>query len=613
MTRTSRHSSKRSLRQSSALTRLYTSDRGNVTVLLGFAMGIMIMSAGAAIDIGRHSMAKEELATAVDTAALAACRAWQLSNTTAGATTVKTAQTNEAQKYISANFNNARYGANDPTVNVSFPVVPAANSQSGQFTDQIKVKVTASTYVPTTLLKVVGTKELPISATSECARAQGGIELTMVLDTTGSMGSSLGGSSKISALRNATAKMLDLLYGASDSSPLVRVNIIPYAVSVNVGRLLNAADIESDTNEPGYTQANMESFSATSPPSSDVDNNKWYGCITERETNNTIGLDGSGNALTPDKTLDVPWDAFDMADVPANTTVTSSGGVTKQTGKWKPFIQKYNEGSTRPTHSMYNLNALNNYVLGTGNGSSGNASKNRGYCSAPAVMYTQGLTHAQLKSLVLNTNYMIPDGNTYSDVGMAWAVRMMSPGEPFPSPVQYADRYSTDNSNQYAGWVKGILMMTDGVINASTPLERSDQLSLMTAYGFNQRAVTGGTMVKEYNQLLPTSGSNNTIDNLNNNIHDKLNTAHEQRLLMACKQARKPLGWDVAANPDRENDAIRVYTVFFASASELAAKAQLYKDCAGKDGFFINAQNETELNSAFSQIASDLQNLRLSL
>jgi hypothetical protein len=80
---------------------------------------------------------------------------------------------------------------------------------------------------------------------------------------------------------------------------------------------------------------------------------------------------------------------------------------------------------------------------------------------------------------------------------------------------------------------------------------------------------------------------------------------------MACKQARKPVGWDVPTNLHKDADAVRVYTVFFGSTS--SSKAQIYRDCAGKDGFFINATNDSELNNAFSNIASDLQNLRLSL
>jgi Flp pilus assembly protein TadG len=611
MTHANRKNAKRTLSLSSALSRFQTDQRGNAIILVGFAMGIVVMSAGAAIDISQRSMAKEELSAAVDTAALAACRAWKLSSTNAETASVKTAQTAEANQYVSANFNQQRYSADAPKVEVTFPVVSNSNTP-GSFQDKIKVKVSASTTVPTTLMRVVGTENLPISATSECSRAQGGIELTMVLDNTGSMGSSLGGVTKITALRNATGKMLDMIYGSAETSNLVRVNIIPYAVSVNVGRLLEANDLQADPNEPGYNQGNLEPFDPLNPSSSSISNSKWYGCIVERDTDNGIGLTAGGSAATLDKDLTTPAHAFDMSDVPVNTNVTSTiNGTTKNSGRWAPFIQKYNTGQTRASHSVYNWdNSQGKYVQGTGTGSDGGSgAKNRGACSAPTVTWKQGLTRTQLKNLVVSANYMIPDGNTYSDVGMAWALRMTSPGAPFPSDIKYEDRYDTNTSNPFAGWVKGILMMTDGVISASDPVSRDYNQSPFTAYGFSQV----GTALKDYNQALPSSASSNTLDNLNNSIRGKLDTAHEQRLLMACKGARKPAGWDVASNPNRDNDAIRVYTVFFGSTSELAAKAQLYKDCAGKDGFFINAQNETQLNSAFSQIASDLQNLRLSL
>lgn len=609
MKNSARKNAKHNLSLTSALSRMRTDERGNAIILVGFAMGIVVMSAGAAIDVGRRSLGKEELASAVDTAALAACRAWKLTNNATQLENVKTAQRAEAQKYVSANFNHERFNATEPLVEVTFPAVTNSNTP-GSFQDMIKVKVTASATVPTTLLQVAGTDSLGISAVSECSRAQGGIELTMVLDTTGSMSGNINGKSKIQSLRDATGKMLDLLYGSADTSNLVRINVIPYSVSVNVGRLLNANDLETNPDDPSYNFAALQSFDPLNATNTSVSNSKWYGCILERETRNDIGLTASGDAAVLNKNLDHPTDAFDVRDIPVNTVDTITG---KNSGRWKPFIQKYNTGQNRPQHTQYKK-VGSSYTREQNSGTyGGNGNRNRGGCSAPAVHYSQGLTKTNLKTLLADSDYMIPDGNTYSDVGMAWGVRMMSPQEPFSSPINYSDRYSTDTSNPYSGWVKGILMMTDGIIVASDPLQLNtgdpSDRSLMTAYGFTQ----AGNSIKDYNQAMPTSGSASTIEDLNNNISYKLRTAHEQRLLMSCKQARKPAGWDVPSNPNRENDAIRVYTIFFGSATELTSKAQIYKDCAGADGFFVNAQDDTQLNSAFSQIASDLQNLRLSL
>lgn len=636
---TNTKTSKNSLKLSSALKRIARNERGNTMMMFAAAATVVVIAGGGAVDISRRSLAKEELAAAVDAGALAACRAWQVSSNTTDADKVKASQTDTAKKYIAANFDEGRYDMDLPAINVTFPAVVAGTSTAGAFVDQIKVQVTATAQVPTTMMKAVGFDGLTITAKSECSRAQGGIELTMALDNTGSMSNYIGSVRKIDSLRNATNKMIDLLYGNQETSNLIRVNIIPYAMAVNIGRQVLDFDDSSTADDTanmdfsgapaGYqSKSNLTAFDPKNPSSlNNASNSNWYGCVLERGTNDNIGLNSSGTAKTLDKNADLPTDAFDVNDTPANTVDTVTG---KNSGKWKPFIQMYNAGATRPSHSGYvpvTTSSFDFYStdfqLGTVRGTSNNGNDiNRGGCPAPTVTWKDGLTKSQLKSLVSSTNYMRPANNTYSDIGMAWALRLMSPSAPFLSPVQYADRYASDTSNPFMGWVKGILMMTDGEIYTTPPLDTgnygvvggyfstsADAVSY-TGYGFAQV----GNRVIGYNQNLPATYSEYyaaLYTDSETTINNRLINAHEQRLLSTCKAARKPASWDVPSNPFRDNDAIRVYTVFFGATT--SAKAQIYKDCAGKDGFFVNATSDAELNNAFSNIASDLQNLRLSL
>ncbi len=614
---------KSALKLSSALKRLGADQRGNTMLMFAGAISIITMTGGAAIDISRRALAKEELAAAVDSGALAACRAWKVSSNNTQAETVKTEQERTARKFIEANFDQTRYDTALPTITVTYPETTGTSSAAGQFRDQIKVLVTATGTVPTTLMKVIGINELKISTKSECSRAQGGVELTMVLDNTGSMASSLNGTVKMTALRNATNKMIELLYGNQETSNLVRVNIVPYSIAVNVGRQLLDFDDPSTNDDnvnidftgapSGYaSKTTLSPWNPASPSSTSINDNQWYGCVIERETNDSIGLNSDGSKKALDKNADTPADAFDIRDYAANTIDTNIG---INSGKWKPYIQKYNTGNTRGNHAGYVQNGSGAFVAGTVQGSDNSANNSgRGGCPAPVVTYQDGLTKSQLKSLISSTNYMKANDNTYTDIGMSWAVKLMSPAQPLASQVQYADRYSTDTANPFMGWVKGIVVMTDGVITVTPPIDAGDDLNYpITGYGFRQTN-TSGNKIKGYNQTLPSSYSNySNLTNAANTIADRLINAHEQRLLMACKQARKPVGWDVASNPYRDNDAVRVYSVFFGTSNELSSKGQIYKDCAGKDGFFINAQSEAELNNAFSNIAADLQNLRLSL
>jgi Flp pilus assembly protein TadG len=614
-----------SLKLSSALKRIGKNERGNTLMMFGAAASVVVMTGGAAVDISRRALAKEELASAVDAGALAACRAWKVSSSTTEANNVKTEQEDQAKKYIAANFDEVRYGMPLPTTAVTYPAVTGTASAAGAFRDQIRVMVTSNAEVPTTLMQVVGVQKLKISAKAECSRSQGGVELTMALDNTGSMDSNLAGVKKIVSLRSATSKMIELLYGNQETSNLVRINIIPYAMAVNIGRQVLDFDDPTTTDDntnmdfsgaPANYQSksSLAAFNPKSLSSVTIANNTWYGCVIEKETNNDIGLNANGTSKTLDKNADVPSDAFDVRDFASDTVDVPSG---KNSGKWKPFIQMYNAGQTRPAHSGYNPQTLVGYdyystpfQLGdVGNTTNNGNDRGRGGCPAPTVTWKEGLTKSQLKTLVSSADYMRPSNNTYSDLGMAWAVRMMSPSLPLKSDVQYLDRYSSDTSNPFMGWVKGILLMTDGEIYTTPPID-AGQFNNTSYTGYGWRQV--GNKIKGYNQTLPGAYSSlNALNNDSNAINNRLINSHEQRLLMACKQARKPVGWDVASNPYKDADAIRVYTVFFGSTS--SSKAQLYRDCAGKDGFFINATNDSELNNAFSNIASDLQNLRLSL
>ncbi len=637
---------KSALKLSSALKRFAKNERGNTLMMFGAAASVVVATGGAAVDISRRALAKEELAAAVDSGALAACRAWKVSSTTAEANAVKTEQEAQATKFMAANFDETRYSMELPVTTVTYPSTSGpGNSVAGQFRDQIKVKVESTGYVPTTLMKVAGVNSLRITAKSECSRAQGGVELTMALDNTGSMADPIGGTTKIVSLRSATSKMIELLYGNQETSNLVRINIIPYAMAVNIGRQVldfdDATTADDNANmdftgaPSGYqSKSDLTSFDPKSPSTlNNASNSKWYGCVIERETSENLGLNADGSAKTLDKNLGFSGsgynynDAFDIRDYPSNTVEPTTG---KNSGKWKPMIQAYNAGQVRPSHSGYAPAStsgfdpystdltLSNSVQESVTLSGSSNDRSRGGCPAPTVTWKDGLTKTQLKALVASTDYMRPANNTYSSIGMAWAVRLMSPQAPMMSQIQYLDRYSTDTSNNYMGWVKGILLMTDGEIVTSPPIETAEAYwsrgSSSTTqvnyngYGFQQV----GNKVKGYNQTLPNSyTSYYDLTLANSSIKDRMIVTHEQRMLMACLQARKPLGWDLSTNPYKDNDAIRVYTVFFGSVD--SSKAQIYKDCSGKDGFFVNATNDAELNNAFSNIASDLQNLRLSL
>jgi Flp pilus assembly protein TadG len=610
MSRPIHTTSKRTLTGSSALSRLARNERGGTLIMFAAALGLVVTTAGAAVDIGRRSLAQEELASAVDAAALAACRAFRIDRPLA---TMQEIQTEEATAYLNANFNWARYDLTPQNPVVTFPTNTSVQNSTQQIQSTVKTRIQSTVELPTKFLGFIGFDNFVVRSVSECTRSQGGIELTMVLDTTGSMDSNLAGVKKITSLRRATVNMINLLFNSQETSNFIRVNILPYSQTVNVGRLIPAAQLETNPNDTSYVASNTN----------------WLGCILERPTVGTIGFNSSGNSITnyTDANADAPALAWDLRDVPGGVLDPLTSQIAP---KWQPYLEYLNKGSvTRNENAYYWRNSRWELTATMGAGGSPvkytlptklDASGGRGGCPGSAEMWNGTQTRAQLANdssqtrtalvnRVNNSTWLKPGGYTYSDVGMMWGVRMMTNGAPFESAILPEDRFSLDTANPFQGWVKAILLMTDGVIDTGDPMAKGksstntwdNEASNYTAYGFRMQ---GNTVVGSP-RILPNTM--NDFSNVNDELYDQLINAHEHRLLVACRAARRPAGWT------REEDAIRVYTVFFGSSSEVNSKRAIYTACAGRDGRFVNAQNEAELNETFSNIASDLQNLRLSL
>jgi len=220
--------------------RLARDTRGNVIAIVGASILPMLALIGSGIDVSRAYMAQARLQLACDAASLAGRRA--MSNGV-----VDTAVTDEATKFFNFNFPQGLF----KTAAFTPAVTGAANST---------VVVTASTTVPTTIMKFFGFSQLPISATCNARQDFVNTDILLVLDTTGSMGYDVNGvnvnsgsTSKIVAMRTAVLALYDELKPVQDQLEAaglrMRFGIVPFASGLNVGKLLyakNASFIESD-------------------------------------------------------------------------------------------------------------------------------------------------------------------------------------------------------------------------------------------------------------------------------------------------------------------------------------------------------------------------------
>ncbi|MGQ0588724.1 MAG: pilus assembly protein [Sphingosinicella sp.] len=209
--------------------------RGNTLAIVAAALLPLTAMVGSGVDMSRAYMAKTRLQSACDAAALAGRRVMQ--NDTMNSTV-----SDEARRFFAFNFPQGLYNTASFTPDVSRP-------SSGT------VRVTASTTIPTTIMRMFGFNTLPLDATCDAALNFVNTDIMLVLDVTGSMDRDINGNytpansqKKITALRDAVMALYDELRPVQtqlESNGLrLRYGVVPYSTTVNVGNLIR--DVNPD-------------------------------------------------------------------------------------------------------------------------------------------------------------------------------------------------------------------------------------------------------------------------------------------------------------------------------------------------------------------------------
>lgn len=333
------HSAKRHMQK------LFASEQGSAIPIVALAMTTIVGFAGVAIDMGRVQIVQSRLQNSIDAAGLAA-----------GSVISTNDPATQVSKYFNANYPSGYMGS---TIDTLTTVASEDNT---------KLNITASGTVPTSFMKLFGINEVAVSAHSEITRAQRGLELVLVIDVTGSMNWSTGsGISKLQAAKDASITLLDVLYGADETSDNLWVGLVPFSQAVNIG-----------TSHVAWTQSNTFNWGPTS----------WYGCVDAREAGGR-----------------------DVTDDPPSVAL---------------FPQYY--WPCDGNNAWYGTNSSRNNC-NTGSGMQYKTSLNttqRGpnlYCPQPITPLV-----AEKSTLETDINSMQAYGNTHIVLGAAWAWRMLSPG-----------------------------------------------------------------------------------------------------------------------------------------------------------------------------------------
>lgn len=194
---------------------------GNVLPLAAVGVFVMAALAGGAVDMGRAYRIQNRLQNACDAAVLSGRRAVTSNGYDAAAQA-------QAKRYFDINFDEVQQGSKTT-------VFLTSSDNPGT-----AIGGKASTQMPMLLMQLFGAPSMTISVNCAATMGVGNSDVTMVLDTTGSMSGTMGSTTRIAALRvamkNFHATVATAMQG---TNARVRYSVVPFSSAVNVGRILH--------------------------------------------------------------------------------------------------------------------------------------------------------------------------------------------------------------------------------------------------------------------------------------------------------------------------------------------------------------------------------------
>lgn len=591
--------------------RLRGDARGSSLLMLAAGLVPMMAAIGGGVDLTRAYMAQARLQQAVDAAALAGRKAMD-------GTDVSTAQ-GAVQKFIAFNFPAGLYQAQPLQTTLAT-------------TPEGALIVTSSTRVPTTLMAAFGLEDIAISAEASARRSGTNIDVVLVLDVTGSMAYDVSGGNgnpkKIDALKTAALSFLDQLDSTRTqlavSGLRVRVGIVPYSQTVNIGRHLRAENVNyialtghaavtqlywqatknSGTSNLWYNKNattgtatyygwgcyGLPNTGTTCKTGLDLTNfvtaggvagttytnaYAWKGCVEMRPTVTTI-------ASTSDKTV-IPASAWDITDVAPGVSVNGAtapawrpyfalpqwdnGGNISSTNRYAPpsgaTPANYTTATTEPWRSM--IFPVKNNSAGSAQFES--AAPNPTASSTGGEWGPNNNCPAETKLLSnesLQTKAQLTSYiNALKPVGSTLHDVGMFWGLAMISPgapFVNPDRVNNREVKRY------IIFMTDGAMDPNEPT--------YSAYG-----------VDDHEPRTKTGTGDTTAQ-------------HNKRFDMLCERAKRGFG--------PESAGVNISTIAFGTAVTPQLRA-----CASTEEQAYLASNAADLNNIFKQIAQNIGYLRL--
>lgn len=216
----------------SAERRFADDENGTVTIFACFMIAIMVLVGGIGVDMMRHEMERTQMQATADRAVLAAA---DLDQTLDPETVVRDYFAKSGMPdYISS-------VTVDEGLNYRTVTVDATNTISTQFMD------------------LMGVPTLNVPAFAQAEEKVNKVEISLVLDISGSMGRN----SRIQNLRPAAKEFVNTVL-KDESEDLISVSIVPYSAHVNAGPdIMNHMNVNTDHSYSHCIEFDDEHFDTT--------------------------------------------------------------------------------------------------------------------------------------------------------------------------------------------------------------------------------------------------------------------------------------------------------------------------------------------------------------
>ena len=195
--------------------RLWRDRRAATAVMVAVLIVPLLATLGLAVDTTRVVMVQTRLKTAVDAAVIVGAR--DMSDLARDA---------NVKNQFWANFQRV-----SPTSSIGY-MDTTVNQLTVTQIDTNTLGLTAKATVPTTIMNIVGVPTVPVTSSSQATRAATGMELSLVLDNTGSMKGW-----PIQSVVSSATNLVNIVYGSggADTQENFWVSVVPFTAEVNIG------------------------------------------------------------------------------------------------------------------------------------------------------------------------------------------------------------------------------------------------------------------------------------------------------------------------------------------------------------------------------------------